>query len=204
MEHTKKLMLVDPRIVRPSMKEKNLTNLDQQITNILNSDLPDDIKAKQYMQASRTFKNYDTPSPPPTTKETSESDVIASIQPANQFKAKRLLEQIKKDPDTEFNERGELVYRQSVIPNSNIVDLVSDVLQKKSSEFPTGWKQFANSLKGSNTARELINNSDRWKYMHRSEEKPAKEDIMPKLIKETKKRSKKQKTSHIEWEQYSA
>src|SRR2546425_5724020 len=46
MEHTKKFVLVDPRFVRPTMRDKVLSGLDTEISNILNSDVSDEIKAR--------------------------------------------------------------------------------------------------------------------------------------------------------------
>ena len=61
MEHTKKFVLVDPRFVRPSMREKAMSGLDTDISNILNSDVSDEIKARSYVSALARFKNYSAP-----------------------------------------------------------------------------------------------------------------------------------------------
>ena len=66
MEHTKKFVVVDPRSVRLSMREKALSGLDTDISNILNSDVSDEIKARSYVSALARFKNY---SAPPKTEE---------------------------------------------------------------------------------------------------------------------------------------
>jgi hypothetical protein len=61
MEHTKKFVLVDPRFVRPTMRDKVLSGLDTDISNILNSDDTDEIKAKNYITALARFRNYSVP-----------------------------------------------------------------------------------------------------------------------------------------------
>ena len=61
MEHAKKLLLVDPG--RPSAAEKKLSSLDEDITRILNSNLPADEKAKRYSQTLQNFKYFDTTKP---------------------------------------------------------------------------------------------------------------------------------------------
>lgn len=72
MEHTKKFVLVDPRFVRPSMQDKVLSGLDNDISNILNSDEPDEVKARNYITTLARFKNISAPAkpekvvPPPT------------------------------------------------------------------------------------------------------------------------------------------
>src|SRR6267154_3488752 len=73
MEHTKKFVLVDPRFVRPTMRDKVLSELDSGISNILNSDDSDEIKAKNYISTLARFRNLSapakleetTPVPPP-------------------------------------------------------------------------------------------------------------------------------------------
>ena len=61
MEHTKKFVLVDPRFVRPSMRDKALSSLDTNISDILNSDASDEIKAQRYISALGRFRNYSSP-----------------------------------------------------------------------------------------------------------------------------------------------
>jgi len=65
MDHTKKFVLVDPRFARPSMLDKTLSGLDNEISVILNSNDSDEIKAKNYVSALARFKNYSNP-PNPT------------------------------------------------------------------------------------------------------------------------------------------
>ena len=48
---------------------------------------------------------------------------------------------------------------------SNIVDPVNDVLRKRKSFEPVGWKTFARGLKDVNTPMDLVGNHDRWIYM---------------------------------------
>src|SRR3989442_1448393 len=64
MEHTKKFVLVHPRFVRPSMRDKVLSGLDTEISDILNSDVSDEIKARSYISALARFRNYSSPSKP--------------------------------------------------------------------------------------------------------------------------------------------
>ena len=61
MDHTKKFVLVDPRFARPSMLDKTLSGLDNDISIILNGDDSDEIKAKKYISALARFKNYSSP-----------------------------------------------------------------------------------------------------------------------------------------------
>jgi len=58
MEHAKKLMLVEPKLFRASMREKTLSRLDEEIENTLNSELSDSDKALKYIDALRRYKYY--------------------------------------------------------------------------------------------------------------------------------------------------
>src|SRR5207247_1717174 len=93
MEHTKKFVLVDPRFVRPSMRDKVLSGLDTEISNILNSDVSDEIKARSYVSALARFRNYSvTPkreepkAPPPPTPASTPAPVAIPSVPAVPFK----------------------------------------------------------------------------------------------------------------------
>ena len=89
MEHTKKFVLVDPRFIRPSMRDKVLSGLDTEISNILNSDVSDEIKARSYVTALARFKNYSAPpkseQAPPTAP--AAVTVATPAVPADPFKA---------------------------------------------------------------------------------------------------------------------
>jgi len=55
MEHTKKFVLVDPRFVRPSMRDKVLSRLDTDISAILNNDESDVSQGKELCQRSSSL-----------------------------------------------------------------------------------------------------------------------------------------------------
>ena len=66
-----------------------------------------------------------------------------------------------------WSERGELVYKQATVPNSNIIELVNDVLRQKSSDRAVGWREFASGLGSASVkiSRDLITNNDSWKII---------------------------------------
>ena len=85
------------------------------------------------------------------------------------YKAKRLLYAIRQIPDLEWNDRGELVYHQSVVPQSNIVALFNDILKIKQPIRAVGWEEFAEGLASSNdVVRDLVPNHSSWKHMNRN------------------------------------
>lgn len=141
MEHAKKYVLVDPQMYRPSLPEKSLSELDKVIHQTLNSQLPDDEKAKLYMSALHRFKAYDAK--PPPTKINLESELAGSLPPNQQYKAKKLLRLIKDNPDIEWNDKGELIYKQTPIPKSHVADLFGDALAStRPTEGAIGWEAF--------------------------------------------------------------
>jgi len=166
MEHTKKMMLVDPRFARPSMREKSLSALDTEIANTLDSDEPDDVKAKRYVMTLNRFKFHEEiPKPSTNPIEKLEPTVLESLAPQQQYKAKRVLDLLKRSSEVDFNEQGELVYRQRKIPGSNILDLIEDLTRTKSTEAPVGWEALATSLKETKVPREVVKNTRSWNFM---------------------------------------
>ena len=77
MEHTKKFVLVDPRFVKPSMRDKALSELDTDISNILNDDTSDEIKVKKYMATLARYKNLSAPPKPEKP-----ASALATVPPA--------------------------------------------------------------------------------------------------------------------------
>jgi len=108
MDHTKKFVLVDPRFVRPSMRDKALSGLDTDISTILKSDESDEIKVRNYISALSRYKHFSTPpkptpSPPqPTPPPPAIPAVPATVPPVIQFKvtspSKRSGKRVKIEP----------------------------------------------------------------------------------------------------------
>ena len=106
MDHTKKFVLVDPRFVRPSMRDKALSGLDADISSILKSDEPDEIKVRNYMTALSRYKNYSSPpksiAPPLPPSPTQPAPAISAVPPVLQFKvstpSKRSGKRVKIEP----------------------------------------------------------------------------------------------------------
>ena len=166
MEHAKKMMLVDPRFARPSMREKSLSALDTEIANTLDSDEPDDVKVKRYLMTLNRFKFHEEiPKPSTSPIEKLESTVLQSVPQNQQYKAKRVLDLLKRSSEVDFNDQGEIIYRQSKVPDSNILDLIEDVTRTKSTEPPVGWEALAESLKASKAPREVVSNTRTWNFM---------------------------------------
>src|SRR5688572_23012183 len=225
MEHTKKMILVETRQLeklKESMLDKTLSKLDGEIYDILHRNIADDEKAKLYSNSLSRYLNIDKPSVVTTTfksEDVSASDVGAAIASENasesvkdsqnveslvletvprkwKSQASRLLTHIKNNPDVTWSEKGELVLKNTTIPKTHAVDLVNDLLRKRTSTSnPSGWKQLANALKDYNIPHELIGNEDRWKYINSSHDESF--EVGP--IRGQRKRQRQQR---FDWEPY--
>ena len=66
-----------------------------------------------------------------------------SLPPNQQYKVKKLLSLIKDNPDIDWSDKGELIYKQSLIPKSHVADLFGDALAPtRPAEGAVGWEAF--------------------------------------------------------------
>jgi hypothetical protein len=186
MEHTKKMVLVEPRQIekwKETMLDKTLSKLDTQMYEILHRDIADDDKAKLYSNSLSRYLNIDKPTvltkfekkedeltttdkTQPTKPNSIEAQVLETVPKKWKTQAARLLSHMKSNPDVSWNAKGELVLKNAAVPKTHVVDLVNDLLRKRTTASPpTGWMQLADAVKDSNIPRELIGNQDRWKYI---------------------------------------
>ncbi len=221
MEHAKKMMLVDPRLYRPTIQDKTLSSLDSQIGQTLNNDMSDDLKVKRYLEALNKYRAYEAPKTIEATQDF-ESRVVDSVPISQQYKARRLMDYLKRDPDIKLSDKGQLIYRQSLMPNSNIVDIMSDILKKNTvGENPFGWEQVLNSLSNQNVPQELVTNARKWRFIRETKNAPTTptstvrvQDSTPRTSTRGRKIPKrlspsatfstirKKKLKKIDWEQY--
>ena len=106
-----------------------------------------------------------TVDPSPAVSSLLESEIVESAPKTMKKRVRLVLEKLKADPTTQWNERGEFVYNGVPIRGSNMVDLVNDVLRKRKASSPVGWESFARHLRHLNTLMEFIGNPDRRDYM---------------------------------------
>jgi hypothetical protein len=178
MDHTKKFVLVDPiaysRLQAPiqthaqTIVPNTTSQLDSEVRNILNGDDPDDIKVKRYGMILKKFRVRE-PIKRDEQEKIDEEEILESVPSAIRYKAKRLIRIVKENPQLAWNERGELVYKQTTIVGSNIVELFNDVLKQKRAgeDKPRGWKEFAEGLTESNdVSKDLISNYASWKVIN--------------------------------------
>lgn len=204
MQHAKKMLLVDPQQQQqpqpePPKQQQYISEMDKEMQNTLNENIPDDLKAKFYYSILQKYvgrkSDYAWDS---TTPMQVEEELLESVPPEVKYKAKRLLRIIRNNPEAEWNSRGEFIYRQRTIPNSHIIDLIGDVLRKSNnlSPPPLGWEEFARMLKSINVPRELVPNTQRWKFITKEEEEERPTQL-PTITSSTRKSRRRAKA--IEW-----
>ena len=92
-----------------------------------------------------------------------EATVLDTFPKSLQAKARRLMEHLKRN--VAWSDRGELVHEGVPIAGSNAVDLVHDLLRKRKTDAPTGWRSLAKQLRAVNIPMELIGNVARRTYI---------------------------------------
>lgn len=150
---------------------------------------------KRYDQTKKPVAALPQPPPPPTTTEEIDDyvvkEVMDSVPSSLKKNAQLLLERLKRDKDITWNERGEIIYRGRLINQSNLTDLVNDVLRRrKSMPDPVGWQTFATALSAMNAPKDLIGNPQRKKFVETGKKE---EEEAPK--------KKKKKSKMTTWEE---
>ena len=150
-------------------------------------DLPEDTKTTMYAQQLQRVKQLKNqvlrPEPSPVqviTKTertmTSESDsvtpsqqlnatdkqIIDSVPKTMRNRAKLLIQKLKDHSDViSWNDNGQSTLEGSIIPNSNIVDLVNDIMRKRKGFNPDHSNTFAKALTKINVPEDYVRNNDR-------------------------------------------
>ena len=150
-------------------------------------DMPEDTKTTMYAQQlqrvnqlkNQVFRPEPSPVQMITRTEqtmTSESDsatssqkfnatdkqIIDSVPKTMQNRAKLLIQKLKDHSDViSWNDNGQLVLEGSIVPNSNIVDLVNDVMRMRKGFNPEHSNIFAKALTKINVPEDYVRNPDR-------------------------------------------
>ena len=92
-------------------------------------------------------------------------EVVDSVPVKMKRKAERILQRLQQHPELKWNSQGEIEFEGQLVKNSNLVDLVNDVLRKRKNFEPTGWKTFATALQRMNVPQDLIGHPERWDFI---------------------------------------
>ena len=78
-------------------------------------------------------------------------------------RAQALLARLKEREDAiTWDERGQVILKGTLIPKSNISDLVSDAMRSRKHFNPVGVREFYNVLYEINVPKDLVRNEKRW------------------------------------------
>ena len=176
---------------------KAMSTLDSDMQGILSRhDVPPDEKVKLYNQTLQRFINYHdqrqmaakapvqvamvdsgTTSPSadtsPVMADAIEKELLESVPPRMKKKAQLLINRMKAHPQLSWSDRGELVYKDQIVPDTNVADLVNDMLRRRKHFEPHGWQTFARALKETNVPQDLIGHQERWQWMQRPGQEPS-------------------------------
>jgi len=172
MNKDKKYLLMDPMTYEKHMSEyaqtspilKRESDMNREMRQVLDSDDPDDIKVLKYSQILAKLRGIHKL---PEENNIDEKYILDSIAENVRHKAKRLLDKVIENTKLGWNNYGELIYRQTPIPNSNIVQLLTDIMKTRTHEKPVGWQDFAEALAGNldRVDKELVPNPSSWKII---------------------------------------
>ena len=201
MEHCKKLVLV-PHETITRMHEKPvsrtsgdvLSELDTDMKHILARKADDSEKWKMYEQTLQRYLHFAKEQRQPvslsiTTEQQNDETTsnhavlrerLAGMIPATLKKSATslfdLLTSTRTSPPISLDSSGQVKIGDSLIPASNIIDLVCDAVRPRKSARATGWENFASHLKKINTPLELIRNESYIRYIQNQQGSGARHD----------------------------
>ena len=211
MDHARKMALVDPRLLDALRSQppptdtvgKIVQTLDEEMKTILDrKDLDDGIKVTLYNQVLQLYNglvdkrvkepirtiSVNESTKGSKTKDEEEEDtpirrleatLLDTVPKSLQVKARRLMEHLKRN--VAWSDRGELVHEGVPIAGSNAVDLVHDLLRKRKTDAPTGWRSLTKQLRTVNIPMELIGNAA-WRTYIQTDSLPRRSAATPRAV----------------------
>ena len=160
---------------------KVMDTLDKKMQTILErEDLSEVERLKLYDQSLTPYLNvYDdyrprpvAVAPEPVKQDLIDNEILESVPKTMKAKVQLLLKKMKSSPDISWNEKEELKYKGETVQESNVVELVNDVLSKRKYFNPQGWETFGEALREANVPQYLIGHEDRWRYITQTKRTP--------------------------------
>jgi len=184
MNFAKKMLLVPPetmeRLKQASAPSQAMESLSDEMTGVLNKPINDTDKWREYEQLLQRYMAGVSKSKEPialTLLSDHNDDPILPMQReivqsvgTNRTLLRKmafLMNLLGRDQHIQWDERGVVAIGGNIIPGSNIVDLLNDVLRDRKTSAPVGWEPFARLLAFLNVPREFIHNNQRWDYIRR-------------------------------------
>ncbi|KAK6188524.1 hypothetical protein SNE40_004683 [Patella caerulea] len=91
-------------------------------------------------------------------------DILTTVAKSLKNKAELLIEKLHQTLRGMI--KGTVSLQGDVVHGSNITDLVNDLLRKRKSFIPIGWRDLGQALSSYNLPRDLIGNVDRYQYIN--------------------------------------
>ena len=179
----KKAILV-PSDIAQNVKplDETLGNLDSEMMRIIHTqDIPMDVKLRKYNQVLQRFRTMQTERNRPyeieikdyNTHKVDIESILRGIPEKKIPQAKLLTDFITKQHPIQIEENGEITLNGTQIYNSNIVDIVHDLIRDRKTNLPpTGIENLARVLKQANMPLEYIGNKNRINLFHQHNPAP--------------------------------
>ena len=148
-----------PEDTKATMYAQQLQRVNQ-LKNQVFRPKPFPVQMITHMEQTMTSES-DSATPSQQFNET-DKQIINSVLKTMQNRAKLLIQKLKDHSDViSWDDKGQLVLEGSIIPNSNIVDLVNDVMQKRKGFNPEHSNTFAKALAKINVPEDYLRNPNR-------------------------------------------
>lgn len=185
MEFRKFVLLPENELNRHVPTKSHLSDFDKGMQKILHSHLSDSEKVKLYydlLMKKTNLIEFNQPYLPIKNDEQEEiveeekspqqnvltpkleidddSLILNSVASGIRKQTSQLLDYLRTSPELfKWNKRGEIIYKNNLIPNSNLSDLITLILtQRKSLNNVIGKRQFLNVLEDINVPKLFIKN----------------------------------------------
>ena len=123
---------------------------------------PEPSPAQMITHTEQTMTSESDSTAPSQQLNATDKQIIDSVPKTMQNCAKLLIQKLKDHSDViSWNDNGQLALEGSIVPNSNIVDLVNDVMQKRKGFNPEHSNTFAKALAKINVPEDYLRNPDR-------------------------------------------
>ena len=140
----KKLIALEPEVyhsltsktTHEKPEKKIFSELDTKMQEILNSDLPAAEKMQLYNEALQKSKLFQqkTQAKSKRVEKLSDSAILSKVR--KKTKARQLLKNIKEQKNLDFDDKGQILLDERVIPGSDINQIFQSVLNKQNLNLP--------------------------------------------------------------------
>ena len=111
----------------------------------------------------------------PSIESLSDEMIVRGIPKNMKTRAQALLARLKEREDAiTWDDRGQVILKGTLIPKSNISDLISDAMRSRKHFNPVGVQKFYDVLYEINVPKDLVRNEKRWGKEKEVDEKEEK------------------------------